>query len=274
MSLADIIATRFTEVHPDHAARLLGELPPEAIAAHAGQLAPAAAAAVIDALAPHAGAACLAALAPERSAALVTLLPPGQAAALLRRMPAESREEVLRLAKSGAELRALADYPEGTAGQLMDPQVLALADDLDLDEARRRVQRHAAHVTLEVFLVDRRHALRGVADLRRVLDPASRGMLRELARPIEPIGARADLTVNTAHPGWREHGALPVVDVEGRYLGAVRHQDLRAALEETPAARRSRGGASAMAALGELYWLGLSGVFTGLAGQKPTPEEP
>jgi len=107
-----------------------------------------------------------------------------------------------------------------------------------------------------------------VVSLRELLDPARRGPLLSLARAVEPFPARADVAAMSVHPGWYEHDSLPVVDERGVYLGAVRHERLRQQ-QGAPGARRTRGGVEAVVALGELYWLGLSGLVTGLASAGP-----
>jgi len=265
MSLADALVRRFAEDHPAEAARLLGDQAPEGEAAVLARLPDACAAGVLGRMAPPVGAACLAALNPERGAAVLGRLPAERAAALLRRIDPERREALLAELPDAARLRPLLVYPEGTAAALMDPRAVALPDDLDLEEVRRRLGRHSANLALEVYVVDREQRLRGVTDLRGLLDVSRRGPLALLVRPVEPLLAGADATAMSVHPGWTEHDSLPVVDERGVYLGAVRHQRLRQLLEGAAGARRTRGGLEAVVALGELYWLGLSGLFTGLA---------
>jgi Mg/Co/Ni transporter MgtE len=264
MNLADTLIRRFTEDHPAEAARLLGDHPPAGGAALLARLDDAGAAGVLARMSPPAGAGCLAALDPSRATAILSLLPPERAAALLRRLDAAGREALLRALPGAARLRPLLVHAEGTAAALMDPAAIALPDDLDLDEARRRLHRHAAQIALEVYVVDRDQRLRGVVSLREVLDPARRGALLALARPVEPLTAGADTAAVAAHPGLQEQDSLPVVDERGVYLGAVRHDRLRQQ-QGARGARRARGGVEAVGALGELYWLGLSGLFTGLA---------
>jgi Mg/Co/Ni transporter MgtE len=254
--------------HPAEVARLLGDLPPGGEAAALARLDDAAAAGVLARMSPPAGAGCLGALDPARGVAILSLLPPERAAALLRRIDAARRDALLTSLPGASRLRPLLAHAEGTAAALMDPAVIALPDDLDLDEARRRVHRHAAQLALEVYLVDREQRLRGVVSLRELLDPAGRGPLASLARPVEPLAAGADVAAVSVHPGWNEHDSLPVVDEQGTYLGAVRHERLRQQ-QGAPGARRTRGGVEAVVALGELYWLGLSGLVSGLASSGP-----
>jgi magnesium transporter len=265
MSLAETMVLRFAEDHPAEAARLLGDHPPEASAGVLARLPDTSAPSLLGRMAPPVGAACLAVLEPERGAALLRHIAPERAAALLRRVEPARREALLAALPEAARLRPLLSQPEGTAGALMDPSALALPDDLDLDEVRRRVGRHASHLALEVYLVDRDQRLRGLVDLREVLDPSRRGSVSSLLRPVEPLHAGADASAMAAHPGWIEHGSLPVVDAGRVYLGAVRQERLRSLLLGSARERRTRGGVEAVIALGELYWLGLTGLFTGFA---------
>lgn len=147
----------------------------------------------------------------------------------------------------------------------MDPSVPALPGDLDLAAVRRKLGEISPHLALDLYLVDAEQRLTGAVDLRDVLDPTRGGALGALARTVEPLPELADLAGISVHPGWMEHETLPVVDGGGRYLGAVRAERLRQISREE-ATRRSRGGADAVLALGELFWLGVTGVFSSLAG--------
>jgi Mg/Co/Ni transporter MgtE len=161
-------------------------------------------------------------------------------------------------------------YAAGTAGALMDPSVPALLAELDLAEARSRLTRRLDQLALEVHVVDSEGRPVGVADVREVLDPARRGPLVAISAPLEPVSEQADLASLGAHPGWLSHGTLPVVDGRGRYVGAVRAERMRQAAQEV-VSRRSRGGSEAVRALGEVFWLGLTGLFSSLT--RPETEE-
>jgi Mg/Co/Ni transporter MgtE len=269
MSLADTLVRSFAEDHPVEAARILGEHPADVEAALLARWPEGSAASVLGRMPPPVGAECLGALEPSHGAALLARLPAEDAVALLRRIEPARREAILAELPDAARLRPLLVHREDTAAALMDPNALALPDDLELDEVRRRLGRHAAHLALEVYVVDSEQRLRGVADLRELLDVSRRGPLASVVRPVEPLSAGADAGVLFVHPGWTEHDSIPVVDERGVYLGAVRHERLRRLLLAATGERRGRGGLEAVVALGELYWLGLSGLFTGLASQRP-----
>lgn len=273
MSHAERLVRQFAATHPAEAARVLDSQAPVGVAAILSRLPEEAAAAVLGQIAPASAALALEVVDPERGGLLLARLPAEVAAALLRRVPAASRERLLAHLPGADRLRPLLVLPEDTAGALMDPKVLALPEDLDLDEVRRRLGRHAPHVALELYVVDREQRLVGVADLREVLDPSRRGPLAAVVRAVEPLPARADLTAMSAHPGWTERGSLPVVDRSGTFLGAVRAERLRQRTHGV-SPQRSRVERDAVVALGELFWLGLSGAFTGLARPQTPEDEP
>jgi magnesium transporter len=270
MTLQERLLQSFAENHPTEAAAVLGEQTADDAAAVLARLPGEAAASLLGRTASLVAAGALSRLDPARARALLARVPLERAAALLRQLEPEIREGLLVSLPGSERLRSLITYPRGTAGALMDPSVLALPAELDLDDARLRLGDFYAHLALDLYLVDTDHRLVGVADLREVLDPARSGALTALSRKIDPLRDRADLVSLSAHPGWLDHDTLPVVDDRGTYLGAVRAERLRQVAQEA-ITRRSRGGADAVLALGELFWLGFSGLFSSLA--RPPAEE-
>ena len=270
MTLEERLLRRLAELHPTEAAALLGEQTAESAAGVLDRLPEEMGAAVLGRTAPPVAAGALAHLDPAVASRLVARLPLERAATLLRRLEPDTREGVLDALPQAERLRSLIRYPRGTAGALMDPSVLALPGNLDLDEVRRRVGEFSAHLALDLYVVDAQHRLVGVADLREVLAPSRTGRLSALSRAADPVGDLADLTSLAARPGWLHHDTLPVVDDHGTYLGAVRAERLRQVAHQE-VQRRSRGGADAVLALGELFWLGVSGLFSSLS--RPRVEE-
>jgi len=272
MKVGERLVQRFAAAHPDEAARVLGGQAAAQVAEVLARLPEETAATLLAQTSPPVAAAAVGTLDPARGARLLARLPAERAAALLRRLDPEPRERLMREMPGAERLRPLIVLPEDTAGALMDPGTLALPEDLELDEVRRRLGRHAHHLALELYVVDREQRLVGLADLREVLDTSRRGPLAGLVRAVEPLPARADLTAIAAHPAWSRRGSLPVVDERGTYLGAVRAERLRQRTQ-SGATQRSRAEKEAVLALGELFWLGLSGAFTGLARPEGEEEE-
>jgi Mg/Co/Ni transporter MgtE len=263
--LQQSLLQHFVERHPSEAATLLATQTADEAAAVVALLPESSAAPALGRVPSPLAARAVARLDPGRARALLGHLPLEEAAALLRHIEPDTREALLADLQTADRLRSIIAYPRGTAGALMDPAVPSLPGDLDLAAVRRKLGEVSSHLALDLYVIDEDQRLAGVVDLRDVLDPSRSGGLGHLARPVEPLSERADLGAMTIHPGWMEHETLPVVDDAGRYLGAVRAERIRQIAREE-ATRRSRGGADAVLALGELFWLGVTGVFSSLAG--------
>lgn len=225
------------------------------------------AAAAVRAMAPNAAAASLAAVDPQRAAAITAKLLPDVASALLRRIDEGARAAILdELTGAHAQrLRAVLRFPPDTAGALMDPAVLAIPEDLTAREAVARVRERPRDAHYNVYVVDRTGCLVGVLNLRELFLARPRSVLSEvMKRAPRRLEAEAPSVAIVEHPGWKEVHALPVVDADGRYLGAVRYGTLRrleAELHGRPVAEKDTG-----EALGELYAAGFSAVLDVLAG--------
>ena len=119
-------------------------------------------------------------------------------------------------------LRAAMRYPADSAGTLMDPRAVALPGDMVVGEAFKEARREAGHARFDVFVVDREHRSTGVTTLghrwRRL--PGIR-WTRSCGRrtPLSPGAGRRAIA---AHAGWRDV-ILPVLDEEGRFLGALHY---------------------------------------------------
>lgn len=271
MTLQDKLLRAFAQDHPIHAAGLLAEQTDEEAAEVLARLPDEAAAGLLERATTSIGSGALSCLPVERATALLSRLPLERAATLLRQLEPTARDGLLAPLPRAERLRSLIAYPTGTAGALMDPSVLALPATMKLEAARRRLGESSARVALDLYVVDTEDRLAGVADLREVLDRDRTGDLAGLARPVEPLREGADPESVGAHPGWLQHDTLPVVDGRGTYLGAVRSERLRQVVHEA-ATRRIRRGTDATLALGELFWLGLTGLLSSL-GRSPKEAE-
>lgn len=267
MDAEQALARAFLETHPADGARILERLDPEAGAAALAEAPPAVAASVLQRMASFSAAECLGRIAVEHAAEIATALPIDVAALLLRRVEAETRDRLLEAVSDAAKrtLGVLLRYPEDTAGALMDPRLLALTSDISVGEARARVRRAPQHVLYYLYVVDRAGVLVGVLNIRELMLAAPAEPLATVMSPsVASLRARADRATIVAHPGWRSYHALPVVDEAGVFLGAMRYETLRRLEDDARAAQTAPSMVATLLTLGELYWIGLSGMLTGL----------
>lgn len=263
------LAREFIAAHPDDAARVVERHPvPEASELLAG-LPPEESGLVLEQMAPATAAECLAAMPPTNAGEVLARLSIDRAAGLLRRLPSDVAQRLLDQAPApvlAAALRMLVAHPEGSAGALVDPTVLAVPSEMRARDALETVVREASHALYYVYAVDRAHRLVGVLTLRELMLAPPEAALSEVMHvEVERLRASAELPEIVGHPGWREHHALPVVDEDAKFLGALRYSTLRR-LERSGADGNGRSPAlEAAISLGELYWFGLSSVLEGMA---------
>lgn len=231
---------------------------------------------VLEQMAAASAAACLAALPASSAGGILAEIAIDRAAALLRVVPDEAAKLILDAAPSpvfAAALRMLVAYPEGSAGALLDPTALAVPGTVEAKDAVELVLRQASHALHYVYVVDRGNRLVGVLSLRELMLAApEKTLAAAMHKDISCLRSDADVVEILAHPGWREHHSLPVVDQSGAFLGAIRYRTLRL-LERTGSDGALQGSAlEAALSLGELYWFGLSRVLEGITTAALTRE--
>jgi magnesium transporter len=125
-------------------------------------------------------------------------------------------------------LQRLLRYAEGTAGALMDPSVLSVSENVTAEEALERLRRSPQHALYYVYVVSGDQRLVGVMNIRELMAarPDQRlGMVAILT--VESLPARSSWQSIVAHPAWKRFHALPVVEADGRLLGALRYEAVR-----------------------------------------------
>jgi len=163
-------------------------------------------------------------MSPDDAADLIADLPPDTAAALLELMNPEDREDV----------RRLMEYGEQTAGGMMTPEPVILPPDATVAEALAHVRREELPTSLAAQVYVCRAPLEtptgkllGLAHIQRLLrEPPSSLVAGVLDRETTYIKADASLQDVAVHLAFYNLTAAPVVDDEGRLLGAVTVDDL------------------------------------------------
>ncbi|MFD3958853.1 MULTISPECIES: magnesium transporter [Streptomyces] len=155
---------------------------------------------------------------------LIEDMDPDDRARMLREAPAKVAKRVLA-GLSSHERRmtsALLGYPEGSVGRYMTPEVVALPQDLTVEQALHTVRTKGADAETVYTLpvVDSGKRLTGIVELRElVLNPPAT-MVSTLV-VTEPASAYATDSAESAARLMRETNALnlPVVDSEDRLVG-------------------------------------------------------
>jgi magnesium transporter len=250
------LARAFMESHPEEAAASMEKLGAESARALLGELDARTIAPVITRMQPHAGAECLRHLPVALGGELLETMPRDHSALLLRRMRQETREALLGATspQAASGLALLLQFPENTAGALMDPDVLCLPADVTVGDAIEYVRHSGARIAYYLYVTDRQSKLVGVINLRELIEAREDMLLQDVLHPhVEQLSVHADPLAMMAHPGWFEYYALPVVGDNGVLVGILRYKTLRAVAAENSTSQ-SLNPFDVSLALGELYW--------------------
>jgi magnesium transporter len=264
------LAGDLLEAHPVDAAQAFERLPARDVAELIEKFETRVSGGILQRMAPTLAGAVLSELDAKKASEILETLPMEMAALSLRSMDASLREQILAALPGGRSraLTSLLRFPDGTAGSLMDPEVLALPHDLSAREALARVRTAAGNARYNLYVVDRDQTLVGVMNLHELLMARPGDLLSSLMKTtVHRLPARADRHAIVSSPGWREVHALPVVDERGVYLGAIRYRTLRF-LEEQLRGVRSEEGATARA-LGGLLRAGAAAMLEAVVASKP-----
>lgn len=162
-------------------------------------------------------------------------LDPAVLAVTLLRISDESRNRCLELLprRAEAEVRRLMDYPAGSAGRVMDSRVPSFRGEqpagLTLDQLRQAKPKDLR----QLFIVDAERRLTGTVDIQDLMIAEPTDLLKEIARPPAAAVSPFDDREEVAEKLRDFHlDVLPVIDIHGRLIGAIRHDALLKTLEE------------------------------------------
>ncbi|MGV6807422.1 MAG: magnesium transporter [bacterium] len=229
-------ATQLEKMKPESLLPALQALPAEAIVPVWGKLVPSVAANLT------------AQLPDDLSTDLLTILDPAIAVRILSQWDDAQRSSFLERLPNGVknELLRLMDYPENSAGRLMDTRIPSYHGEMTVRETLNALRITKMKTARSLFIIDpegRIHSRVLLQDLA-LADPES--ALSELAQPV-----RATVPAIASHEEVADIFArmnlldLPVVDIDGVLLGVIVHASLMQTVqEETSADIQTMVGAS------------------------------
>ena len=181
---------------------------------------------------------------PPTSARILTRIEREKAAEILQGMDAddkvsilediaeEVREEILaHLPESDTEsIEELFQYPEDTAGRIMNTNYFALQEDVTVSDAISELQKRGADATEMVFyvyVVDSRNHLIGVCSLRQLLlVPPSTTVMSVMTHEVVSVNPETDQEDVARLVEKYDFLAVPVTDDENKLLGIVTVDDV------------------------------------------------
>jgi magnesium transporter len=187
----------------------------------------------------------------EQAADILEELPPEAAAEILDEMESDDQADVLgaleaedaeaileRMDPEEAEdARRLLAYEPDTAGGLMFTEYLAYPSSLTvgevLDDLRSNREKYSDYRVMYIYTIDADGHLQGVVRIRDLLLSPPESLLAQYTC-LSPVVLPATANIEYMDHLFDTHNyyALPVVDTEGRLVGAVRRRVLQEEMEE------------------------------------------
>ena len=172
----------------------------------------------------------------ERAADILEEMSPDDAADLIADLDPETAATLLELMESedAGNVKRLMSYEEETAGGMMTPEPVILGPDATVAEALAHVRNPDLPVSLAAMVFVCRQPLEtptgkllGCGHIQRLLrEPPSTLVAAALDTSMDTLRPEATIDEVAAHLATYNLVAAPVVDEEGRLLGAVTVDDL------------------------------------------------
>ncbi len=230
----DRVSRELLTRHPELAAGVLDGLEPDAAVRLFRDLEAAPAAGVVEHMSPDAAAQVLDAADDAEARRLLGATDFVRVARVGAQLSPERRERLFSLLspdERGRVENAL-EYPEGSAGQLMDPKVTTLRGESTVAQAIERLRRAPARGLVELLIVDAQGRLTGTLPIAELLAADGSRRLEELAHPgspqVGPLSTRDEVVELFRQ---RALYVLTVVDLEHRVIGVLRQDALLEAAE-------------------------------------------
>jgi len=160
---------------------------------------------------------------------------PIHASRVLVRLSIDERQQMMTLIDSTRqrELNSLAEYPENSAGSLMDSRFLSLHDSHTVRDAVRKIRKLKPSFTRQLYTVDDDGRLQRMVEIHQLALAETSDTLASLSRPV-PAMVTATATREEVVGQLETYRItdLPVVDIDGRLIGIIRYDALMEAVRE------------------------------------------
>ena len=125
------------------------------------------------------------------------------------------------------------DYPVGSAGRVMDSRIPSFRGEQAVAVTLEQLRQSKPKDLRQLFIVDSERRLVGIVDIHDLMIAEPADLLKEIARPpsaaVSPFDDREEVAQKLRD---FQLYVLPVIDIHGRLIGAIRHEALLKTLEE------------------------------------------
>lgn len=170
---------------------------------------------------------------------LVTLIlksaDPVHASRVLVRLTGDERLRMMALVDSARqrELSSLVQYPEDSAGSLMDPRFIPLYETQTVREVLHRIHKLKPRFTRQLYIINEEGQLHRMVEMHKLAFAEAGETLAELSQAV-PAMVPATATREEVVAQLDQHRItdLPVVDIAGCLIGIIRYDALMEAVRE------------------------------------------
>ncbi len=224
----DRLSTYLLQQHPKYSARILQQYDTEDVAAFFENISPAVVANVIKEMIPTFSSDCLNLMSFEHSSKVIVTLGIEKASLLMRKMKIGQRVKFIRSMPTvfANRIRLVLRYPEGTVGNVMNPNVFSVNQDMTVHEVINALKKNAHEVYDQIFVVDEAQNLAGVVSAGQLLATENVQIKRIMREPDNTIPARSNLKMIMALPEWGHREYFPVVDHTGVFIGTINKRNV------------------------------------------------
>ncbi|NNJ08822.1 magnesium transporter [Chloroflexales bacterium ZM16-3] len=232
---ADQIADLMAALHPADSADVLEELPSEQQREVIDELEPDDAAEVLSYLDVEDAAEMVADLPADQLADILDEMEPDDAADILAELSDAQASAALADMEAPADVRALLDYEEESAGSLMTQHVITLRATATVGQALsllRQLQLDE-EIAYYLFVTDEAGRLVGVVSLRQLVTAELSTLIAAIMKP-DVISVAVDVDQEEAARTLARYSlpVLPTVDAEGRLVGVITADDVIDVIQE------------------------------------------
>jgi CBS domain-containing protein len=219
------------DIHPEDLADILEELSHDERIHIFNALDNEVAADALEATEPRVQREILASTSTERAGQIFAHLSPVQIADIISILPREDSEEFLKILKGdvASKVHQLLSQHDVPASTLAMRCFLGFLGDLTAEEAFSRFREEAAtcDVTMYIYVVDAEHRLRGVIDIKELLQADPKNKLEAIMTrnvvTVPPTAMRGEIEALFLKYRFR---AIPVVDDSRKVVGVIREKDV------------------------------------------------
>lgn len=168
-------------------------------------------------------------LSQDKIASILERLPPDNATDIVLQLEGAKRSAVIQLIKPEyrEKIRKLVIYPKHTAGGIMTTSMVKVQEDQSVADAFQNIQLSGAEVYQDVYVVDQQDRLKGVCNLRTLLQvfpntPVSQVMQKEFEYVRPDLDQEEVARIVEMH----KLESIPVVDKGFHLLGVINLHDI------------------------------------------------